>query len=400
MPQTHTPRESFSVSRRVTNQGFITVCLWISSGLMLPLGVDNCITNNKQNKQNKNKNKGKTEFRQVTNKTKKTTTPYSKAPVAANKSSGRNQQVRHRVRECERIATISGSVLFDVVTTVPLQPGLTSSFPWLAGVANHYDRYKVHSITYTYKNVVGTSTNGNIIMGFDYDARDAAPTTAIQQTQSTSWIDGAPWRIFSLTLRPDNTYRYVRTQDVSFADVKTYDMGNLFISCEGMAATTPVGYLEVMYDIEFFDKSSTSHTEGGTPYLTNTTTAFATVADNLLAVTNTDMLWNGVNLNQIGITKGAADEFVFAQEGYYKIEISVPMTVSVGAVSRTLSLRTNGVTIATTTDYADTTFSEVVVLQHIGVIGAGEIVDVRVTMGGGATWTTSTGSGNILITRL
>jgi hypothetical protein len=160
-----------------------------------------------------------------------------------------------RYKECERVLSVPGSTSFGVVGNVPCNPGLASSFPWLSGHAGLYDKYKVHRLVYRYKNLKGTGSDGNILMSFDYDTLDAAPSTAVQMTQSTAWIDGSPWRIFELHVKPDGRKLFTRAGAVSSSDLKTYDMGRLFIAAEGCADSSDHGYLEVDYDIELYDKA-------------------------------------------------------------------------------------------------------------------------------------------------
>lgn len=180
------------------------------------------------------------------------------APVAQNISAGQTRGGSLRFKECERIDTVDGSVAFSVGGSIACNPGLASSFPWLSGHANLFERYRIHKLVYRYKNLKGTASNGNILMSFDYDTLDSAPATAIEMTQSTVYADGAPWRIFELVVPSDKRDLFTRSGDVAGSDLKTYDMGKLHIAAEGCADTSPHGYLEVEYDVELFMKQSIS----------------------------------------------------------------------------------------------------------------------------------------------
>jgi len=187
------------------------------------------------------------------------------APTAINRSSvqsGRNSQ---RYRECERVGSILGSNAFSTALSLQTNPGLSNSFPWLSGHANLFEKYKVHKLVYRYKNLKGTSTDGNIILSYDYDTLDSAPGSAIAATQSTHYIDGAPWRIFELRVPTDGRILFTRSGIVIGTDLKTYDMGQIHISTEGCVDNSVHGYLEVEYDIELLDKqpSSVSPTSAG-----------------------------------------------------------------------------------------------------------------------------------------
>lgn len=178
-----------------------------------------------------------------------------KAPVAQNRSSQRVKPGTYRIRETERIGTINGSTTFNC-GGFEVNPGLATAFPWLQQIANVFDEYKFHKLKFRYKNFVGTQLNGNVIMAFDYDVLDPTPTTAIQMTQMSCWKDGAPWRIFELPIDVNRiNKKFTRDQAITGSDQKTYDAGKLFIATEGFANTDPAGYLEVEYDVEFFNKS-------------------------------------------------------------------------------------------------------------------------------------------------
>jgi hypothetical protein len=182
------------------------------------------------------------------------------APVAQNRSSRQSGTNRRTYRESERIQTINGSSDFKVVANVPCNPALSGSFPWLSGHGALYEKYHVKKLVYRYKNLKGTTTDGNILMSFDYDTMDAPPSTAIEVTQSTVWEDGAPWRIFELHVPCHRTDLFTRTGLVQDADLKTYDFGRLFVSAEGCSDDSAHGYLEVDYVIDLHMKQASVQT--------------------------------------------------------------------------------------------------------------------------------------------
>lgn len=187
-----------------------------------------------------------------------------RAPAAQNKSSRQTGRNSTRYRECERVGTVNGSLQFQIVADFACNPGLRDSFPWLASHADLYEKYRIHKLVYRYKNLKGTGAGGNILMSFDYDTLDAPPTSAIEMCQSTVWTDGAPWRIFELHVPVDSKAYYTRPGLIPGTDLKTYDMGRLFVAAEGSSDSTgstdtsPQGILEVEYDIELMEKQPAS----------------------------------------------------------------------------------------------------------------------------------------------
>jgi hypothetical protein len=237
------------------------------------------------------------------------------APVAQNRSSHQSGKNTMRFRECERIATIPGAVSFTVVDTIQCNPGLSTSFPWLSGHAALFENYRVHKLVYRYKNLKGTSSAGNVIMSFDYDTLDSAPTNAIAATQSTHYVDGAPWRIFQLNVPTDKRNLFTRSNTPAGADLKTYDMGALHISCEGCADTSDHGYLEVEYDIEFFNKQSSSSTS---PPSTGSSAAFYLSAPQSLN-SNQIVAYDTEITNSLGIVNTAGSFSIPA--GTYRYDV-------------------------------------------------------------------------------
>lgn len=191
------------------------------------------------------------------------------APVASNRSAGQTRGMSLRFKECERVSTILGSTPFAISGSLACNPGLAASFPWLSGHAQLFERYRIHRLVYRYKNLKGTASNGNILMSFDYDTLDNAPASAIEMTQSTVYVDGAPWRIFELDVPTDKRDLFTRSGTPVGSDLKTYDMGKLHIAAEGCADNSPHGYLEVQYDVELFMKQSitTGANNSGLPFV-------------------------------------------------------------------------------------------------------------------------------------
>jgi hypothetical protein len=126
----------------------------------------------------------------------------------------------------------------------------------LSGHAILFEKYRVHKLVYRFKNLKGSATDGNILMSFDFDTLDDPPQNALEVTQSTVYTDGAPWRVFEMSIPMTGSVLYTRTDVPLSADLKTYDLGRLHVSAEACADTSVHGYIEVDYDIEFLMKQS------------------------------------------------------------------------------------------------------------------------------------------------
>lgn len=166
--------------------------------------------------------------------------------------------LRIRVRHREFIADIPGSVNYGV-NSFPINPGIPSVFPWLSNVAQNFESYQFRDLCFQYRTESPTSSAGKIILSVDWDAADAAPISKLQQFEERTKAEDAVWANFDLVcdkqdLAKFGTQRYVRNAlplpAVGAVDIKTYDVGNLFVGRQGESGTTVIGELWVCYDIE------------------------------------------------------------------------------------------------------------------------------------------------------
>jgi hypothetical protein len=165
-----------------------------------------------------------------------------------------NQKGSIRFSGSERVLTLNvESQDWQNIASLELQPGLATTFPWLAVIANSFEKYKIHKLSAVYHNLVGTQTEGNVLMSFDYDVMDSPPASAELASQSTHWCDGAPWRSFELKIPTDNRTLFTRPATTE-GDPKTYDMGRLDICTEGVTPRSSLGYIELKYDLTLFEK--------------------------------------------------------------------------------------------------------------------------------------------------
>lgn len=186
------------------------------------------------------------------------------APVATNVSNGRNGSKTVRIMERERVFTLNGSAAFKVQKTIQINPALSAFLPWLSTMAQLYEKYRVKSIRVMYHNLCGTNAAGNVLMSYDPDVLDSAPADAVSFSQSTRYIDGAPWRMLTLNIPGSNQALFTRSAGApSGSDLKTYDYGQIHIATEAMADESSVGYVEIAYDFEFLERQPAPASGGG-----------------------------------------------------------------------------------------------------------------------------------------
>jgi len=157
--------------------------------------------------------------------------------------------IRHR----EYIVDIAGSIAF-ASTGYVVNPGIAASFPWLSIIAANFESYRFNSLVFQFSTEKSTATSGSLMLAIDYDANDTAPTT---KSIAMAYHNAVRCPVWSETKyvsdKPDLLklpQRYIRSTTVSGTDLKTYDVGNLFVSTSGCADTSALGELYVIYDVE------------------------------------------------------------------------------------------------------------------------------------------------------
>jgi len=172
-----------------------------------------------------------------------------------------------RIRNREYIMDITTSSTpgqFSV-TTMPINPSLAETFPWLSIIAQNFEQYRIHGMLFEFKTMSGdalTSTNtalGTVIMATQYNVYN--PPFINKQFMENYEFSSSCKPSCSM-LHPIECAQYetptfchfTRNDDVlalPAGDLRLYDMGNFSIATQGMQGTSVnVGELWVTYDIE------------------------------------------------------------------------------------------------------------------------------------------------------
>lgn len=160
----------------------------------------------------------------------------------------------------EFLQNVSGSVAFTS-TKIPLNPGLITSFPYVAAIASQFEFYEFEGLVYYFRSTSATavsSTNtalGTVIMAAEYNV-NSPDFTSKQQAETTRYVQsGKPSEdlIFPIECDPrelDRINYMVRTGSLpSGGVISDYDMANVYFMTEGMQAANTIGELWVSYKI-------------------------------------------------------------------------------------------------------------------------------------------------------
>lgn len=185
--------------------------------------------------------------------------PYNMRTTNASvKSSHGGFCIKHK----EFLGDIPSSQIF-LVASLPINPGIQGTFPWLAQIAENFEEWRPKKIKFVYRSMSsnavvaqqGNSSLGTIIMATEYNPGNP-PFGNKQQMEA---YQGAQSRDPSLSFKhyiqckgthnPLDIF-YIRNGDVP-GDRRFFDLGNFQIATTGMGASdVTLGELWVEYEIE------------------------------------------------------------------------------------------------------------------------------------------------------
>lgn len=216
--------------------------------------------------------------------------------------------VRHR----EYLFDVLASETFNI-NTMPINPGIVETFPWLSNVAQHFEQYRIRGLLFEFKSlssdaVLSAATSsalGSVIMATQYNALDVPFENKFQMENYEYANSSKPSLSF---LHPVECVRsqtsvselYVRGGvPAANSDIRLYDLGNFSIATVGMQAADGVaGELWITYEVELYKPKLLlpanlqdmwdfwSWTTGGSnanPFLTAVQAASATMTGSLLS---------------------------------------------------------------------------------------------------------------------
>jgi len=172
-----------------------------------------------------------------------------------------------RIRHKEYICDIVGSTDFNL-KAFAINPGLRQSFPYLAGIAQNFEMYKINGMIFVYKAQSAyalNSTNtalGTVIMATDYNCLDDNYTDKQSMEAGVFASSGRPSKdlLHPIECAKHLTSveeRFIRTGAISTGDLRFSDWGNFQIATSAMQAAATIGELWVTYDVTLMNPQLT-----------------------------------------------------------------------------------------------------------------------------------------------
>jgi len=164
------------------------------------------------------------------------------------------------IKHKEFIGNISGlnNAAFNQSFALALNPGVAATYPWLSIMAQNWQAYRFRKMRFFYFTRTGSTTVGSVILCPDYDAADVAPISEQVIDSYEDAKEDAPWKNIECTLNSTAMHLMGPKKFIRFGalpanqDIKTYDVGNMFIYTVDSAAAGSWGKLWVEYDVDFF----------------------------------------------------------------------------------------------------------------------------------------------------
>lgn len=175
----------------------------------------------------------------------------------------RNQGADTRVKHCEfvRDLVVPSSGTGYSVTSLPIDPVSSDTFPWLSKVARKYQRYKVKGMVIGYRSTSTDYNNSGVVaIVVNYDPAENAYASmegllnskfAVSTKPSNSML--APVECDPGRSPMDGYYvKHVTSDDVTDATLRQTRMGTINIATQGLTlpAGSTIGQIYVSYDIE------------------------------------------------------------------------------------------------------------------------------------------------------
>jgi hypothetical protein len=145
---------------------------------------------------------------------------------------------------------------FDLQFQFGINPGNSSLFPWLSQIAQRYELYKFKSLRFVYEPQCGTSSSGTVFIAVDWDASDPPPESKTQMMSYKNAVRSPLWFASEYNAGSSDLTRLKTNYILSGAapegtDIKTYDIGNLFVAIQSDSGTDQTaGELYVEYTVE------------------------------------------------------------------------------------------------------------------------------------------------------
>lgn len=149
------------------------------------------------------------------------------------------------------------------VMKYPINPGLGETFPWTNQIANRFEKYSIHALSFKYVPRVAATSAGTVAFSSNFDAGEPSPASLINAMQSEYATDGVIWeeqswpdfsvksaKSFTSALRKK---RLIRNTAQGNDIVTLYDALNVYFIVDGSSVVaSAIGDIWIEYSVDLF----------------------------------------------------------------------------------------------------------------------------------------------------
>lgn len=184
----------------------------------------------------------------------------TQVPEFIKTTNNRETRLRHR----EFIGNVYASNVAGAFTnaTYPLNPGNELLFPWLSGIAQHFDSWEPNGVVVIFKSLTSTyaasQSLGTVVIASDYDVYDPPYLSKIEMENSEFAVSGSAAQnlMHPVECKPSERMTKLfntRVGPIGSNDNKRFfDLCNVQVASEGCLANQLLGELWVTYDISLY----------------------------------------------------------------------------------------------------------------------------------------------------
>ena len=184
-------------------------------------------------------------------------------PILPNIMNAKYKEGAVIVRNKEYLADVLSATAFTVNTTIPINPGLVGSFPWLSQMADAFEEYEILGMVVYYNTTSGNTTTsqslGEVVLSTEYNSYAPAPANKQQQLTQIFAVSTVPSQnaIHAIECDPKQNQVsrfYTRSgTPPTGLPLSLTDLGRTTVSVTGCAAAgVTLGELYVDYEIAFY----------------------------------------------------------------------------------------------------------------------------------------------------
>jgi len=306
--------------------------------------------------------------------------------------------VRHKEWICDVVST---GAAFNMAATLPINPGLTGTFPWLAQIASSFTQYQLQGMMFYFRSTSGalstTQALGEIIMAINYNAGDVAFTNKQQMLNEVMATSTVPSQDSVCAVECDGRQTplqqmYIRSGALTTQDIRFYDWGTFYVATQGQSAGVTLGELWCTYQVALYKPQIQSVGTGGgcqtAHYTANTYTNAAPLKSAAQLYDNIGITFNGATGTIISLPQNLLTTYMLLIHwvGNSTACTAPAVTLSAGLVANSIQTGANYGTSNTATTVTDFylcyTFNNPQNVTYMGTFQGGVVQTITLGTGG------------------